>query len=558
MFIVGICAISAASAADAGDAIASDNGADVVAADEAADVIASDNGANVVAADEAADVIASDNGTDVIAANDANVDEDFKISTVESDDNEVIAASQDDSQLTKDQSSDTLSIAIWSPSSSQYKVWFRYSHMYNLAGSYKDKPIDVYAQLVSHKTYYYDYDFTLRIYDSVTKKGDNIYIFGNKLWESERVKGEDLTTTKTLMKVTIPGKTLKAGVYVLALFNYADDVLMSAPSNVNITDNGVITASNYNSNYNSGAKTTIRLTDKATGTGIKGTIKAAFSNGVVKYYTTDKNGYASFVPPVGAGTFSVTFSPSNGNLKADSVKRTLTVKKSGVSVKAKKVSEYKGYKVTLKATVKSNGKNVNEGKVVFKIRGKKYYANVKNGVATKKVKLYKVKKYFYSATYLGTNNLYKSKKSVAKATLKKSYKVKIYAPNPSVYVGQKKYCTIKIRTTDGKKVKNGWLKIKSSDGYSKAKVKNGKVKAVAYANLADVYVKSKGEDSIYKKSVTKKFKIKYIPGSHKYKKASTKYKGTSKFKCHCGKTTTHSHTYLDYYGFLHLYKIIVI
>ena len=528
LLIVGICAISAASAADVSDAIASDNGTDVVSADEA--------------------------NADEISA---NVDEDLKISAQESDANEVIAASQDDSQLTKDQTSDTLSIAIWSPSSSQYKAWFRYSYMYYLTGSYKDKTIDVYVQPVSHKTYYYDYDFTMRIYDSATKKSDGTYTFGNKLWESGRIQGEDLTG-KTLMKITIPGKTLKSGVFVMALFNYADNVLMSNPSHVNVTDTGVITASNYNSVYNSGAKTTIRLTDKNTATGIKGTIKVTFSNGVVKYYTTDKNGYASFVPPVGAGTYAVTFSPSNGYLTADSVKKTFTIKKAKVSVKAKKVYEYKGFKVKLKAIVKYNGKKVKEGKVVFKIRGKKYYAKVKNGVATKKVKLYKIKKYYYSATFLGTKNLYKSKKSVSTATMYKRHRVKIYAPNPSLYVGQKKYLTIKVRTADGKKVKNGWLKIQSRDGYSKAKVKNGKVKVVAYANLADVYVKSKGDDSIYKKSVTKKFKIKYIPGSHKYKKATTKYWGTSKFKCHCGKTYTHSHSYVDYYYFIHYYTIYVV
>jgi hypothetical protein len=306
---------------------------------------------------------------------------------------------------------------------------------------------------------------------------------------------------------------------------------------------------------------TATLTDSVNGKPLNAlSVKVVFTSGktkITKYYTPNSNGQISFVPPVGVGTWNVQFTPGESHITG-SASKTITVKKSKVSVKAKKVSEYKGYKVTLKATVKSNGKNVNEGKVLFKIKGKKYYANVKNGVATKKVKLYKIKKYYYSATYLGTKNLYKSGKSKAKATLKKSYKVKIYAPNPSIYVGQKKYYTIKVRTTDGKKVKNGWLKIKSSDGYSKAKVKKGKVKVVAYANLADVYVKSKGEDSIYKKSVTKKFKIKYIPGSHKYKKASTKYKGTTKFKCHCGKTTTHSHVYYDYYYILHLYKIIVI
>ena len=67
-------------------------------------------------------------------------------------------------------------------------------------------------------------------------------------------------------------------------------------------------------------------------------------------------------------------------LENATIQRTVTVKKAKVSVKAKKVVEYKGFKIKLKATVKSNGKNVNEGKVQFKI-------NVRNTLSTLKMVL---------------------------------------------------------------------------------------------------------------------------------------------------------------------------
>lgn len=536
ILIASICAISSVSAAD--------NATDV------ADAIAADtNAVDIVAADESADEIST------------NSEDNLEKSVNESNDNEIIATPQDYSQLTQDQTTDELSISFYNlPASNQYKLTFMYG-LYNLQGSHNVKDIRVYIQSditpdVYNNPYVNNYDFSLLVYDSMTKDG-NTYHVGNKIYDSGRIYGTDIKE-KTLYHINIPANTFKAGTYYLAMINTRDDVVM-ATSKINVKDNAVIAANDYNAFYNSGAKMTIKLTDSKTGKPLKGTIKATFSNGVVKYYTTDKNGQFSFVPPFTAGKYTVTFAPAHEFLTANSIKKTVNIKKSKVVIKAKKVSEYKGFKITLKATVKSNGKNVKEGKVLFKIKGKKYYVKVKNGVATKKIKLYKVMKYRYSATYLGTKNFYKTKKYVSKAIMYKRYAVKIYTPNPSVYTGQKKTCIIKVKTTDGKKVKNGWLKFQQRNGkYEKVKVKNGKVKVLAAGLLSDVYVKSVGDDSIYKKSVTKKFKIKYVPGSHKYKYSSTKYKGTTKFKCHCGKTYTHSHSYLDYYYFVHYYTIYVI
>ena len=382
---------------------------------------------------------------DTLSSEDSNLEEistDLEDNLLEKSSKRENLAEPQDSSISKDTSDETLSVV--------YSSWYTINlqDFYDISSN-KKETISYYMAPCTYSSE--SYHFYLRAVD----------LNGNIVFNSE-LKGTG--TTARDYHPSFEKNTFAPGTYVLGAVNYDDNVVMDTAI-LRVSGTALINANNYNSYYNSGAKITVRMTDQTTGNPITSSyINVKFTNTKTKKTVTQKylmnsDGQISFTPPVGAGTFSVTFSPSNGNLKADSVKRTLTVKKSGVSVKAKKVSEYKGYKVTLKATVKSNGKNVNEGKVVFKIKGKKYYANVKNGVATKKVKLYKVKKYFYSATYLGTNNLYKSKKSVAKATLKKSYKVKIYAPNPSVYVGQKKYCTIKIRTTDGKKVKKTFLTI---------------------------------------------------------------------------------------------------
>jgi hypothetical protein len=309
----------------------------------------------------------------------------------------------------------------------------------------------------------------------------------------------------------------------------------------------------------SGVAMTGRITDKVTSKPISSiNLKVVFTNGatsVTKYYSPDANGYFSFVPPVGVGTWTVTFSPSVTHI-AGSASATATITKSKVVVKAKKVVEYKGFKIKLKATVKSNGKNVNEGKVQFKINGKKYNVNVKNGVATKKLKLKKIKKYKYTAKYLGNANLYKSKVSKAKAIMKKRQKVKITFKKPVVYTGQIKKIVVKIKSR-GKYVKGGWLILKSRVGIEKVKVKSGKVTLYASGSLADHYKGTNGIDKYYRKTVTKKWWMKYKPESHKYYAKKVNYKATSKFKCDlCGKKSTHYHYSYGYFV-VYKYKIVV-
>ena len=177
-------------------------------------------------------------------------------------------------------------------------------------------------------------------------------------------------------------------------------------------------------------------------------------------------------------------------------------------------------------------------------------------MATKKIKLKKIKKYKYTAKYLGNGNLYKSKASSAKAIMKKRQKVKISFKVPVVYTGQTKKVVIKIKSK-GKYVKGGWLKIRNRNGVEKVKLKKGKITLYTVGLLSDHYKGTNGIDSYYKKTVTKKYWVKYVPDSHKYLPKKVSYKSTSKFKCDlCGKKSTHYH-YSYGYVVVYKYKIVV-
>ena len=208
------------------------------------------------------------------------------------------------------------------------------------------------------------------------------------------------------------------------------------------------------------------------------------------------------------------------------------------------MSEYKGFKVTLKATVKSQGKKVNEGKVTFKINGKTYNVKVKNGVATKRLKLKKVKKYTYFARFTASN-FKTSKKVSSKAIIKKRLDTKIVIKDQRIYMNDAKVFTIKVLTKSGKKVKDGKLKIR---GVGTVDVKNGKAKVVKYGLGIKHLKKINGRTEYFKKTVSKKYKLKYVPTSHKYKASTKKLKITSVFKCPgCGNTHTHNHYAVGYY-----------
>lgn len=543
LLIVSICAISAVSA--------SDEAADIVASDDAVTEdldtnIDDDLSTSVEEADDSEELAVSeeiDDGKEL-----ASSDEVSEVSTVESNENEELSAPSENEAL-----------SAYSPNSTYYSATVYDAQISaSQAGN-----VSIYVNPCTY-TYYNAYDFYVRVYKTRTEDSTSYY-FSDKIYE-KRVYSEDRSNYWTY---TFPAGTFTSGTYYIALVNYYDGVFLShavltvtgssststsTNTNTNTANQvkyAVITANNYAGYYLAGKKMSVRVTNKKTGAGLSNVkLKVVFTKKkktVTKYYTTNSNGYANFVPPVGVGTYTVSISPVSSNIKATKVTKTATVKKSKVKIKAFKITEYKGFKVKIKAKVTSHGKKVNEGKVTFKINGKTYKVKVKNGIATKTLKLKKVKKYKYTAKFTGAN-FYKSKKAKGKVTIKKRLATKIIINSRQVYSNAQKVITIKVLTKSGKKVKNGKLKGTFVNGVGYYNVKNGKVR-VGIQGLGNEHLRwFNGVTSSYKKYIKKSAKFTYIPSSHKYKSSTKKVKLVSKFRCNCGRTTSHNH-YGHSYGY---------
>ena len=485
---------------------------------------------------------------DEMAINDLNVEEisadldNSEYNVLEqSDDGENLAVSDDDSILSKDASDEKLSVLP----ANFYKIDLKDSYEIS---SDKEGKISYYMEPCTYMSE--TYHFYLRALD----------LNGNMVYNMEFKSTTQKTATN--YAITIPKNTFAPGIYVLGAVNYDDNVIKDTAV-LMVSGTATITATDYSSYYYSGAMTTVKMTDRVTGKPLTSSyITAKFTNTktkktVTKSYLLNSYGQASFIPPVGVGTWTVQYSSGAGSITAGTVQKTVTITRGTVKIKVYKVTEYKGFKTKLKAKVTSNGKNVNEGIVTFKINGKTYKANVKNGIATKKVKLKKVKTYKYSAKY-SADNFNPTKKVKAKAVLKNRVKTKIVVKNKSVYTGETKKVVIKVLTKSGKKVKDGKLKIRSLGKTTYSPVKNGKVLAYVYSlGLMKHFKGFTKNGEKYKKSITNKAKIKYIPTSHKYKASKKTVKITSKFKCLCGKTGTHYHYRVGYF-YTYKYKISVV
>ena len=122
-------------------------------------------------------------------------------------------------------------------------------------------------------------------------------------------------------------------------------------------------------------------------------------------------GYSDFTwKPVGTYTVTAVCTDDNYNIKPATF--TVKITKGTVKVTPKVYHSTSGSYATLKCTVKdSYGEYVDEGTVTFKINGHSYKVKVRDGVATKKVKLSKSKTYKYTATFNGKNYYSKSASS---------------------------------------------------------------------------------------------------------------------------------------------------
>ena len=434
--------------------------------------------------------------------------------------------------------SDNTGNVLKSPRASEYIAIVNKTYMYN----WQNASVLIYISPASVEC---KYDFYLDVYNS-----SNDLIFTSPEFYS--------TTPRYSISYTFPAYFFNPGIYTMKIRNFEDNKTLSYAT-LTVSGNpyyAVVSAGDYKTTYNSNAKYSIKVIEKGSGVSLKGVkLKISFSNGKTYYYTTDSKGMITFTPSLAAGRYTFTIQSNNVHLSFSLIKRSAVVNKASVKVTIKNIVEYKGFKTTLKAKVNIGSKPVKEGCVLFKINGKNYKVSVKKGVATKKLKLNKLKKYKYSARFIGNSNLKESKKYKSTVTIKKRQNVAMSFKKPVVYMGQIKKFVVKIKS-NGKYVKGGKLLVKVSHVITSVKNKNGKVAVYIYGMSGDHFRTHKGVTDFYKKTVSKKVWVKYVSDSHKYKSLKVNFKATSKFKCpKCGKTTSHIHKYKHLKGYVYKIKI---
>lgn len=495
LFIVSICTISAASA--------SENVTDTVAIDDTA-------------------------GDDIVTS----FNEDLSSKSEDNVESQEVLASEDDSSLSASESDNVLSGS--GIMASQYALDLN-NNGYEITS--KNGGNIVYYLKPYVMAPFNAYNFYFEVYPIIGGEIQDNSVFTSPTFAS------DTDRSAGNRQYTIPANKLAPGLYQI----YAKNSYMTASTldstTLKVKGNAVITASDYNSNYKSGSPLTIKVTNKDTGAALQGIdVQIALSNGQTAKYTTNAQGQITLVPYLGAGTYSATYSlASNFNyISAASVKKLITINKAPATVKANKVSAYIGSKITLKATVTSDGKNVNEGQVIFKINGQEYAVDVKDGVAKKTLKLSKAKKYDYTATFNGAN-FQNVKAASSVATIKPKIATKLIVKNQKAFRGSPKAFYVTVKTASGKIVKSGKVKIIDTVNVNK----KGKAKFYAIANWN--FIKQVGNTAYFKKSVTKTLNVKYTPTSAAYKPSKTKMKITILYKCtYCGSKTSHSHNGMTY------------
>ncbi len=173
----------------------------------------------------------------------------------------------------------------------------------------------------------------------------------------------------------------------------------------------------FKGEYNSGKAFNIKVINKTNGKAIKLTKVRVdvFKNGkIVKnakyynYYYVGEEFGADITPDhLKVGSYKIKISSADKKVKAEPVTKNIKIAKTSIKLQAKKASISSNDTIQLKAVLKfKNNEKVNEGKVKFTIDGKSYTANVKNGVATKNIKVKDLKSKQYQVKFLGNKNIY--------------------------------------------------------------------------------------------------------------------------------------------------------
>ena len=359
--------------------------------------------------------------------------------------------------------------------------------------------------------------FTLNVYGNATVTASDFNIFYQS-GEKYRIKAVDRYSGKS-----IAGKKMKIMVYLgesldTTLIRYTDDNGVVEDTFYYPIGNYNIIASLDDTHYNSNnasfniavAKAPVNLiVSEITGTypyvTLKATVKDTFNNyvydGVVRFVINGKtyaanvvDGEATKKVELPQGTYNCAVSYEGSNYYSNGASFKAVVKKAGVKIiKHPWISTTKQY-ATLKVLIKDQyGKKVNEGTVKFKINGKSYKVKVKNGVATKKIKLRKAKVYKLKSTF--SSNNFNTKTASSKVYVKKAKKWYKFKVGKLVgKISYKQYTKLLKCHNEGKykeiTIKTGKYKTYKVPKYTYKKVKKSKwkyKKVLSYEEWGDAY-----------------------------------------------------------------------
>lgn len=288
----------------------------------------------------------------------------------------------------------------------------------------------------------------------------------------------------------------------------------SVSFNVSIDKKPVKLMANSISNTYPYATLKVKITDSFGNNINNGFVIFSINGNQYKAYV--KNGIATTKIKLSRGNYDCNATFSGENCHANNIKFNVVVNSANVKVKTYKLISTTKLYFKLKATVKdTSGHKIKEGTVKFSINGKTYNVNVKNGIATKKIKLRKAKTYKYKATFSSKN--FKTKTVSSKVIVKKA----------------KKYYKFKYGKLVGKIPYKKYAKILKA--YNEGKYKEITVKTGKYNTYKEPKYK-------YKKVTVKKWKrisvldseFNYYPGGCDYEDYKTMSKYTKKGWTWCG------------------------
>lgn len=239
-------------------------------------------------------------------------------------------------------------------------------------------------------------------------------------------------------------------------------------------DQAVVSASNYNSIYNSDKQIAVQVKDDYGNPLENVEVAISYDTGRFDSDYTGYNGRAYFNVYENVGSHKANVFINDDSYESNTVMINVKVTKAPVKLIASKITSKTNKYTTLKVTVKDKfGYKVNQGTVKFKINGKTYSVKVKNGAATKKIKLTKAKTYNYKASFSAKN--YISKSASSKVIVKKPAKTYLYKKG--------KY-SFRVSVSQQKKIKyvKNHKYAKHLSTYANFKVKTGK-----YNNGMPVY-----------------------------------------------------------------------